>query len=425
MKVQRQVELIALGDELLTGARQNAHLAYLGERLGDHGLPIRRACEVRDEPDDIRETFLAAWRRADLVVTTGGLGPTNDDLTRETIAAALGRGLVRDEAVAQHIRAWFARRGIEPPANNFRQALIIEGAEALPNSNGTAPGQWLVDDGRLLVMLPGPATEMRAMFEEQVLPRLQTLGWALAAQGCLLIRTMGVGESMVAELVEPVFTPWRDRLRVAYCAHQGVVDLRLSAIDERLTAAELRLIGEACRERLGCGFVSFGSPDVACLILHQLRRLGKTLAVAESCTGGLLAGRFTDSAGSSKVFMGGVVCYRNEVKESLLDIPGCLLEQHGAVSAECAVAMATAAAEKLEADYALSVTGYAGPEGGREPAGTVYIGYHSPVGVWAHKTVLAGNRPQVRERAVNAALDLIRRKLRKYEMFDLLDSMKC
>jgi nicotinamide-nucleotide amidase len=205
----------------------------------------------------------------------------------------------------------------------------------------------------------------------------------------------------------------------------GYVDIRLCPIEGGWDEAKVRTLGEACRERLGDGFLGYGTPDAATEILKHLRGLNKSLAVAESCTGGLLASRFTDVPGASKVFNGGVVCYRNQIKENLLGIPGCLLEQHGAVSAECAVAMATAVAELMESDYALSITGYAGPEGGDEPAGTVYLGYHSPVGVWSRRVDLPGSRSAVKERAVMAALDFIRRKLEKYKIYDLLESLKC
>ncbi|MGC9450895.1 MAG: nicotinamide-nucleotide amidohydrolase family protein, partial [Oceanipulchritudo sp.] len=223
----------------------------------------------------------------------------------------------------------------------------------------------------------------------------------------------------------PTLSAARDRVRIAYCAHLGYVDIRLTPIEGGWDPIKVRSLGEACRERLGDGFLGYGTPDVACLILKQLRCLNKSLAVAESCTGGLLASRFTDVPGASKIFKGGVVCYKNEIKENLLGVPEALLKQHGAVSAECAVAMATAVSELMESDYGLSVTGYAGPEAGDEPAGTIYLGYHSPVGVWSRKVVLPGNRTAVKERAVLSALDFIRRKLEKYKMYDLLESLKC
>ncbi len=426
MLTPKKVEILSLGDELLVGIRLNSHLTYLGGELVRHGLDPARDQELPDDTDIIRTAAAEALQRADLLITTGGLGPTSDDVTVDALARALGRGMRHDAGVETALRERYARRGLTPTGNNLRQCRIIEGAEVLPNPNGTAPGQWIEEDGKVIAVLPGPTGEMRPMFADQVLPRLIRLGWASERIPFLQIRTTGLGESQVAATLDPIFEPFADRLRVAYCAHEGVVDVRLAAVrEEALPLGELNRVGERCRSALGSAFAAFGDQPVAALILGQLRRHGKTLAVAESCTGGLLAARFTEIAGSSKVFNGGVVCYRNDAKTNLLGVPACLLEQHGAVSPECAVAMATGAAEALESDYALSITGFAGPEGGNEPPGTVYIGYHSPLGVWASKIHHRGTREAVRERGVNAALDFMRRKLRKYEMHELLECLRC
>lgn len=425
MRALRKVELLAIGDELLNGLRTNSHLVYIGEKLHHYGLGLTHASEVRDEPGELKEAVEQALGRSDLILVTGGLGPTKDDFTAECAAAALDRPLVRSQEVEKWIRDFFARRGRKPTDNNFKQGDIIEGGEPLYNANGTAPAQWIPLDDQLLVLLPGPPRELIPVFEEQVIPRLLDMGWAREAAAVVRMRTIGIGESQVADLLEPLLEGYRDRVRVAYCAHLSYVDIRLTAIEDAIDEASLRSLGESCRERLGDGFLGYGTPEISCIILQQLRGLNKTLAVAESCTGGLLASRFTDIAGASKVFKGGVVCYNNEIKESILGVPGCILDQHGAVSAECAVAMATAVAELMESDYALAITGYAGPEGGSEPAGTVYLGYHSPVGVWSRKVVLPGNRVDVKERAAATALDFLRRKLEKYKMFDLLESLKC
>ncbi len=425
MKVIRKVELLAIGDELLNGQRANSHLLYFGEKLQEIGLGLQRCTELRDEPAEIVEGLKRAIDGSDLILVTGGLGPTTDDYTVGCVASALERPVRRNPEVEAAIRAFFKERGKEPTENNFKQCDIVDGAEVLPNPNGTAPGQWIELNDQVIVLLPGPPLEMKPMFEDQVLPRLVDKGWALSPVNSVQIRTMGIGESKVAEMLAPLLKGSGSKLRVAYCAHLGYVDVRLSPVEGGWDEARIRTMGEACRERLGEGFLGYGTPEVAAVILQHLRGLNKSLAVAESCTGGLLASRFTDVPGASKIFMGGVVCYRNQVKENLLGVPDCILEQHGAVSAECAVAMATAVAELLESDYALSITGYAGPEGGNEPAGTIYLGYHSPVGVWSRKVVLPGNRTAVRERAVMTALDFIRRKLEKYKIYDLLESLKC
>lgn len=425
MKVNRTSELIAIGDELLNGLRANGHLVYLGDQLTGLGLGMHHACEIRDEPDDILHALKQALGRSDLIIVTGGLGPTADDLTVACVAAALNRQLVHDPQTETAIRAFFKARGRQPTDNNFKQCEIVEGAIALGNANGTAPGQWITRGDQVLVLLPGPPRELIPMFERDVLPRLLDQGWSGNVAEPVRLRTIGVGESKVAELLEPILAPHRDTIRVAYCAHLNYVDVRLSALHSDAPESTLKALGERCRLALGDGFLGYGTPEISCLILQRLRALNKTLAVAESCTGGLLASRFTDIAGASKVFKGGVVCYNNDIKEAILGIPSCLLKQHGAVSAECAIAMATAVAELMEADYALAITGYAGPEGGSEPAGTVYLGYHSPVGVWSHKVVLPGNRIAVKDRAVANALNFLRQSLLDYDMLDLIESLKC
>jgi len=426
MAHNQSAELIAIGDELLTGLRSNGHLVFLGDNLLQHGLPIYHSTEVRDEPEDVAEALRLALGRSPVIITTGGLGPTEDDLTVPTIASVLGRNLVHDHTVESDIREFFRQRGRGPTENNFRQARLIEGAEVIRNPNGTAPGQWVrLRGGQILVLLPGPPMELQPMFRDAVLPRLIEEGIARPNEATVHLRTMGVGESGLANMLEPLLSPLRPKVRIAYCATSGYVDVRLSAASDAISPGQLRHYAETCREMIGDGFLGYGAPDVACLILKQLRSLNKSIAVAESCTGGLLASRFTDVPGASKVFNGGVVCYKNAIKENVLGIPSSLIEQHGAVSPECAVAMATAVAEMMESDYALAITGYAGPEGGSEPAGTVYLGYHSPIGVWSHRLVLPGSRTMVKERAVGHALDFVRRKLKKYHVHELLESLRC
>jgi len=425
MVPRRRVEFIALGDELLMGLRQNAHLAFIGDQLVRHGLTISRSHEIRDDAADIAEVFGAAWHGADLLITTGGLGPTEDDITRETVAGLLERPLAKSDEVERALRKFFADRGRTPTENNLRQTYLIEGAEALPNPNGTAPGQWLEADGKILVMLPGPAQEMRPMFVNEVLPRLTAAQWVESGEAYLQLRTTGIGESQIAHDLEPILQEVRADVSIAYCAHDGMVDVRLSPRHAKFSRERLQDVAEACREILGDGFAAYGDPCVSGLILGQLRAMEKSIAVAESCTGGLLASHLTDVTGASKVFHGGVVCYRNEVKEQLLGVPRSILAQHGAVSAETAIAMATGAAELLEADYGVSVTGFAGPEGGNEPVGTVFVGFHSPDGIWCRKAVHPGSRSMVKQRAVNAALDFVRRQLLPHRLAEAAESLPC
>ncbi len=418
MPVRKRLEIISLGDELLLGLRDNAHLSYMGRELARKGLAIARDQEIRDNAEDIRNYFLETWQRADIVITTGGLGPTADDLTRETIAAALGLELVMDELAAEEIRKRLSSIGRKAGPVHLRQACIPTGAEILPNRNGTAPGVWLEKDGKILIMLPGPGMEMRPMFMEEVLPRLEARDIALINEAYLQIRTCGLPESELGPMLAPLFDPYGQRVKVGYSCHLGVVDIRIGAADDSMSWKEIETLGDSCRELLGADFVGYGDVSLAERIVAQLRSEERSLCVAESCTGGLLSSAFADIPGASKVFRGGIVCYNNDVKMELLDLPAEILEQHGAVSSETAVAMAVGAQERLDCDYALSITGYAGPDNGgpdTAPTGTVYIGYASPDGVWSRKVFLSGTRQNVRERAVIVALDWMRRKLKKYD----------
>lgn len=422
-----RVETITLGDELLLGIRENAHLTYLGSQLAHHGIEPAANLVIRDQPDDIKLFFKDSWERSELVITTGGLGPTSDDLTRETIAEVLGEKMIYDTNIEDAIRERFRQLERPIPESNSRQCYRPESAEVLPNPYGTAPGLYLKKDNKILVMLPGPAREMHPMFTDQVVPRLQKEGVFPEIDCYLQLRTAGIGESALAEKVQPMLDGI-DGLVVGYCAHAGMVDLRLSSLDANtLSEEQLHEIGESCRKALGEDFVCFGERTLAGVIFGDLRSLDKTLAVAESCTGGLLSSQFTEVPGISKVFQGGAVCYHNDAKVQVLEVPESMVDQHGAVSEEVAIAMATGACEKYGADYGLSVTGFAGPTGGTQvlPIGTIYLGYASPLGVWAKKLNLRGDRASNRRRAATAALDWMRRKLRKYkleEVFAAADS---
>jgi nicotinamide-nucleotide amidase len=418
MSANARVETITLGDELLLGIRENDHLTYLGIELAHHGLEPAANLVVRDNPEDIRSFFSDSWKRSDLVITTGGLGPTTDDLTREAIAEALGETLVYDPQIEQSIRDRFQQLGLEMPEISLRQCKRFENSIVLTNPYGTAPGLFLKKEGKILVMLPGPAREMHPMFQNQVIPKLQEAGLFPEIDCYLQLRTAGIGESALASMVEPLLQNI-PALVVGYCARAGMVDLRLSSLDSDILDNQgLQSLADQCREAIGEDFVCFGDLSLAEVIFRELRTLNQTLAVAESCTGGLLSSSFTEIAGISKVFHGGAVCYHNDAKVQLLEVPEVMLEQHGAVSEEVAIAMATGACERFGADYGLSATGFAGPEGGTQvlPVGSIYLGYASPLGVWAKKISLRGDRASNRRRAATAALDWMRRKLRKYKL---------
>lgn len=415
------VEVINFGDELLVGIRENSHLTYLGEQLARYGLPIHRNRVITDESSEIKRAFLDAWAHSDIVITTGGLGPTADDMTRENIAAALGAELVFDSEIEAVIQARFKVLGREMADHHRKQCYRFVDGEVLHNERGTAPGLAYQRDGKILIMLPGPTHELTPMFEKQAIPRLQALGVLSRCEAYIQLRTCGSGESTVEELMQPIVQAYPS-LTVAYCVHYGIVDVRLSSRDRKICMDKLKAIAQEARELLGEDFVCFGHCSLAKVVFHELRALDRTLAVAESCTGGLLCNAFTSMSGASKVFVGGIVCYSNDVKVSKVGVPESILEQHGAVSAECAIAMASGVAERLSSDYGLSVTGFAGPDGGDEknPVGTIHLGYHSPVGVWCKTVRYTGGRLDVKARAVHAALDWMRRKLRKYKVEEYL-----
>ena len=424
MSKSHLVEVINFGDELLVGIRENAHLTYLGSQLARYGISITRSRVLMDDFSEIQCGFKEAWDRSDLVITTGGLGPTADDLTRETIAQALGVNLVFDPKIEVMIKERFAALGRKMGKHHMKQCHYFEGGQVLYNQHGTAPGLIYQQSGKILIMLPGPTHELKPMFENQVLPFLKAQGFTSESDAYVQVRTFGVGESAVEQIMQPIVEKYKS-LVVAYCVHYGLVDVRLSCRDGSLTTEQLKLIAQEVRKLMGEDFVCFGHCSLAQVVYHELRALGRKVAIAESCTGGSLAGAFTDIPGISDVFAGGVVCYTDETKVTLLGVPESLLEQHGAVSAECAVALASGAAERLLADYALSVTGFAGPEGGNEknPVGTIHFGYHSPLGAWSKTVHYTGDRLDVKACAVQAALDWMRRKLRKYKLQEFLSEV--
>jgi nicotinamide-nucleotide amidase len=415
----RQVLVINVGDELLDGLRENGHLLWLGEHLARRGLPITRSLVVRDDAAEIARAVGEAWGVYDLIVTTGGIGPTSDDHTREAVAGALGLTLTHVPAAEQALRDRFKMIGRKVAAADLSQCYVPAGADSLPNPRGTAPGVFLHRDGRALVMLPGPSLELRPMFEDEVVPRLRQVGCACQGEAYVQVRTFGIGAVPLEAIVRPLLAPG---MALTFGTHTGVVDARISSAGSGATADQLCEVARKVRDAVGEDFVATGHACLATLVVEQLRSLEKTVALAESCTGGLLANAFTDVPGASKVFAGSAVCYANDAKVNLLGVPDCLIAQHGAVSAECAAAMATGAIEKFGSDYAIAVTGYAGPGGGTEadPVGTVYFGYASPTGVWSQRVALPGDRRQIKQRAVNTALDFMRRKLNKYRVEDLI-----
>lgn len=410
---QVRYELLTLGDELLLGLTANSHLTFIGQQLGRRGVQLDRNVTITDDAEAIARQFRESWARADVVITTGGLGPTCDDRTRDVLAEVLGQKLVFDPAIEQAMLDRFAAFGRKMTPNNLKQAYRFDRGEVIPNANGTAPGLWVEQDGRVLCMLPGPPNELQPMFVDQILPRLAKLGLLLDREAYVQIRTAGIGESGLETKLQPIFDQHGDALSIAFCAHQGMVDCRLSSPSGKYSLSQLEAVARDCGRLLGEDLSCYGHDSLAKVVSDQLRAQEKRLAVAETGTGGLLAHAFTELGGACKFFAGGVVCCSNDARMQLLDIPECLLLQHGAASAECAVAMATGAAETLGADYAIAVTGFGGETTGPggNPIGTIYVALHAPHGVWSKKLSYPGPRPTIKTRAVNAALDWLRREL--------------
>jgi len=414
MRTLATAEIVAVGAELLTPFRIDTNSLFITRQLGQAGIDVRMKTVVGDEIAELKRTIVDALARVDVLILTGGLGPTEDDVTRDAVAQALGRALHEHSATLDRIRERFARRGMPMPENNRRQALVPEGGTILLNTNGTAPGIWLDVDDRVVVLLPGPPRELEAMMTDDVMPRLvaRTGGRRLERR---VIRTIGRPESQVDELAAPIYLPmldWPVPVRTTILAASGQIELHLSAIaDGSVDLA--RTLDDAVQSIAGAlGSIVFSTdgrslPEV---VGDQLRQRDCTIAAAESCTGGLLLGRLTDVPGSSDYVRGGVVAYANQIKIDQLGVAPALLESFGAVSEPVAEAMADGVRVRLNADVGVAVTGIAGPSGGTatKPVGTVAIAVAGPVRAVRTFRFL-GDRQLIRLQAVQGALDMVRR----------------
>lgn len=417
MSISR-AEIIAVGSELLTPSRIDTNSLYITERLNEIGIVIAAKSIVGDDRADLTAFIRAALRRADLVIVTGGLGPTDDDVTREAAAAALGLALEEDAAIVEGIRARFASRGLDMPAVNRKQALVPRGAEVLPNPNGTAPGLSLFIDGRYLLLLPGPPVEMRPMLERWCAGRAA----ALAGSRSLIrrvLRVANMSESHVEEAAQPIYSRWVGApvpIATTILAAPAQIELHLTATAASREAADAALAAAAEELAAAIGPAVFTTEGASLeeVVGHLLRARKQTISVAESCTGGLVSSRLTDVPGSSDYFLAGIVAYSNEAKTALLGVPAALIEQHGAVSEPVAVAMAEGARERNRATIGVGVTGIAGPGGGSaaKPVGTVAIatvaeGHPARVRTYRFR----GGRQQIKLHASQTALDEVRRLL--------------
>ena len=401
-----KIELITTGSELLLGQVLNSHPGYLSGRLAELGLMLSRQTAVPDGKEAIASVLKEAWGRSDLVIVTGGLGPTSDDVTREVVAAVFKKELVFHPEILEKILGYFAARNLQAPEMVKVQAMVPKGMEVLPNERGTAPGLMWEEGGKMLVILPGPPRELGAMFEARVEPKLR--GWAKPGVRTRVVRVVGIGESAVQEKCEEALRGIGVE-EIGYCARPGEVDVRLRGVEEKVLQAGV----DKLREYLGVAVYGEGVETMEEVVVG-LARAGKVkLATAESCTGGLVASRITDVAGASEIFVGGWVTYSNEAKSRELGVKRESLEKYGAVSGVVAGEMAVGAREKSGADWAVAVTGIAGPGGGSagKPVGLVYLGIAGAGGVETIEKKLVPERKTFKAMASQAALNLLRVKL--------------
>ena len=415
------VELVNTGSELMLGRVLNTHQQWLCRRLADLGHVVTRQVAIADNGGEIQQAVREALSRADLVITTGGLGPTSDDITRELIAELLGKKLIENRDVLAHIEKFFAKRNRARPAKTSVETFVPEGALVFLNATGTAPGLAMKLEpnpfraekkSSWLVMLPGPPRELRPMFDTSVTPLLRR---ELADEifVCRTLRTTGIGESSVQEKVENDLQPLvKTGLEVGYCARPGAVDVRLTA--GGAGAEKLVQAGETVVQKvLGANIFGFDDEEIEQVVVRLLTEREKTLALAESCTGGNVAHRLTNVPGASAVFLGGVVSYSNPAKEKFLAVRAETLGAHGAVSEAVAREMAAGAREKFGADLAVAITGIAGPDGGTadKPVGTVFIALATVAGVEVKKFSNAWDRATFKDVTATQALEWLRQTL--------------
>ena len=403
-----RVELITTGSELMLGFTLNSHLTYIARQLAGIGLRLDRQITVADDRGEMRAAIEEALARCDVLLITGGLGPTSDDFTRDVVAELLGRKLVRDDTVAAHITERIRKRRIQVPDSIYVQAQVPVGAQVLPNRNGTAPGLAVDHQGKLVLLLPGPPRELKPMFEEYVLPVLEKHFGGQARFVCRTFKVVGLAESIVEEKVAPSLAGLTD-VELGYSAKMGEVEVRIiSHLKTTADEAERRI-----RTALGDSIYGTGDDRLEEVVVKMLSAAHKTIAVAESCTGGAIANRITNVSGSSEVFINGCVTYSNESKVRLLGVREETLNAHGAVSEEVAREMAEGIRSRSGTEFGISTTGIAGPTGGTpdKPVGLVYIGFATVDHTDVKRHILTFDRETFKFFASQYALDAVRCKL--------------
>jgi nicotinamide-nucleotide amidase len=406
-----RAEIIAIGSELLTPYRLDTNSLFLTDGLNQVGIRVVHKAVVGDSLDDMRASFRQALDRADLVVACGGLGPTDDDRTREAVADLLSRKLELNEGVLRHIQELFRRFGRVMPEINRRQAMVPEGATVIPNPRGSAPGLWIEASGHIVILLPGVPAELRAMFDQEIRPRLTRLGHdeRLFTRD---LRITGLPESEVEQRVSPLYALYPDTETTILASPPGIqLHPRVWSRDPAQANQILDEMVKRMALALGEHLYSTEGEAMEEVVARALTENRATIAVAESCTGGLLAERLTNIPGSSSYFLGGVVCYSNELKSSLVDVPAELIESKGAVSPEVALALADGIRKRTGATIGVGVTGIAGPGGGtpEKPVGLVHIGIADERGPRERRFQFPGDRERIRMHASQTALDSVRR----------------
>jgi nicotinamide-nucleotide amidase len=397
------VEVIAVGTELLLGQIVNSNLATIGAALAERGYDAHYQQTVGDNIDRIATTINTALERSDAVIITGGIGPTQDDITREAVCAATGLEMVFNEEYAEHLRSWWSGRGREMPESNIRQAYHPAGAELLDNPRGTAPGLAIDHEGKLIFCVPGVPAEMEHLLFADVLPRLSATG-EMEVIASRLIRTWGRAESDVAEILDDLYESTNPSIAFLASASEIKIRITAKAADQQTATAMIEPVELEVRSRLGESVFGADDETIERILLRTLSDLGYTIGTAESMTGGLVAARLTELPGSSAVMKGALVAYDTELKKRLLGVT----DVSSVVDEETAIEMALGARELLEVDVAVAVTGSAGPEPMERPPGTVIIAVATPDGAQARDTRYPGDRERIRAYATTAALQLTR-----------------
>ena len=406
-------EIIAVGSEMLTPERVDTNSLYLTAELNNLGVEVVTKCVVGDHLERLTEAIRRALARSEILILSGGLGPTEDDLTREAVAQALDRKLVFHGEIAEALEQRFLRAKRKMAEVNKRQAFVIEGAEILPNDRGTAPGQWVEESGGVAILLPGPPHELKAMFERECLPRLTRMVPRQAIR-TLFYRVTGMAESDLDTLIAPVYKKYDNPVTTILAANGDLqVHLRARCASEADADALLAEVVSPIELLLGDRLYSRNGDPLEVVVGGMLRASHATVSVAESATGGMLGERFTSVPGSSDYFAGGFITYTNAMKTELLGVPAELLQQHGAVSKEVAEAMAIGALRRTNSTYALAITGVAGPDSGGEsaPVGTMYVAIADASGAQSYHRQFLGDRQRVRVFTCQMAMDILRRRI--------------